>query len=616
MARQKKSAVARSNAMKAKRNKLAAEKKVTDVSKEKNETSFTRLQEFKKNVNIQNHSVNNVNNFDNSESNENKPQSAIVTETCNIIVSLDVLQNILQNTCCFSCKCNSLDLSLGQNNGLVHELIVTCNECDFKVSRHSSKRLTSCKKSPFVTNRAAVQAITALGKGHAGLELFSSFMNVSGMDSRTFSKHLKHVVSATKQTANEHLKEARKKVRLAHINANPDLASESVIDIAVSYDASWHKRGYKSNYGAGCVVDIMTGYIIDYDILSKTCQQCAVSEQCLGKDTAEFNVWFDGHKALCDADHSGSSGGMEVAIAERIWKRSVNNGFRYTTLLGDGDSKTFTVLEESNVYGSEVKLKKEECINHVGKRMGTALRNLVETEKKRGRTLGGKKHGSLTTKTINKLTKYYRNAIIRNKNDVKAMKTDIYAILYHCGSTDTKPNHKKCPYKVDSWCFYNRALCAGKKPEKHKLKIKTPLRADVICKMMPIFQRLAADSLLQRCTKSGTQNSNESLHSLIWSRCSKASNTSKQRVEAAVSQAILDYNCGRASYMQKLQANTGLTSSPWASSQACQSDARRYRKSEAKASSSFKLYRKKVHLAKLKLSKEQKDKNAYKSGAY
>jgi hypothetical protein len=37
-----------------------------------------------------------------------------------------------------------------------------------------------------------------------------------------------------------------------------------------------------------------------------------------------------------------------------------------------------------------------ECINHVAKRVGTALRNLVSDYKKRKITLGGRQEGALT----------------------------------------------------------------------------------------------------------------------------------------------------------------------------------------------------------------------------
>ena len=67
---------------------------------------------------------------------------------------------------------------------------------------------------------------------------------------------------------------------------------------------------------------------------------------------------------------------IEMEAAEILWSHSLEkHNFRYTTLLSDGDAKTFKHLCSLNVYG-DVSLTKEECVNHVAKRIGTALRNL------------------------------------------------------------------------------------------------------------------------------------------------------------------------------------------------------------------------------------------------
>ncbi|GFV98270.1 hypothetical protein TNCV_704771 [Trichonephila clavipes] len=41
------------------------------------------------------------------------------------------------------------------------------------------------------------------------------------------------------------------------------------------------------------------------------------------------------------------------------------------------------------------------------------------------------------------------------------MKAAIYATLFHCMSTDQKPQQKKCPSVIDSWCFYKSSLARG-----------------------------------------------------------------------------------------------------------------------------------------------------------
>ncbi|GFX93491.1 uncharacterized protein TNCV_1094311 [Trichonephila clavipes] len=98
----------------------------------------------------------------------------------------------------------------------------------------------------------------------------------------------------------------------------------------------------------------------------------------------------------------------------------------------------------------------------------------------------------------------------------------------------------------DSWCFYRRALAKGEKPAPHKFNIGTPINPDYLTKIVPIYQRLASDSLLKGCTScsTGAQNINESLQSVIWNKCSKETSAKSRRVNIAVSEAVSEYNFG------------------------------------------------------------------------
>ena len=93
---------------------------------------------------------------------------------------------------------------------------------------------------------------------------------------------------------------------------------------------------------------------------------------------------------------------MEVEGAAILFRRSVAlHGLRYTQMLGDGDAKTYKKLLDIDPYESQP-TEKLECINHVTKRMGTALRSLVEKQKAQGEPFGGR--GKLTDVRIKQLT--------------------------------------------------------------------------------------------------------------------------------------------------------------------------------------------------------------------
>ncbi|KAK0057387.1 hypothetical protein Bpfe_013194 [Biomphalaria pfeifferi] len=97
----------------------------------------------------------------------------------------------------------------------------------------------------------------------------------------------------------------------------------------------------------------------------------------------QFVAWLKLHKPLCNINHTGSSGCMEQQAALNMFSRSVETfGLRYRTSVSDGDSNTIKAIHhKSNPYVGQ-NVEKRECINHVGKRLGTALRNVVDTAKK------------------------------------------------------------------------------------------------------------------------------------------------------------------------------------------------------------------------------------------
>ena len=163
-------------------------------------------------------------------------------------------------------------------------------------------------------------------------------------------------------------------------------------------------------------------------------------------------------------------------------------------------AKTFNHLSQLDIpgYGEEVTIKKEECVNHVVKRLGTALRKLVTEQKAKGVTLGGKGAGQLTLAKIDKLTAYYGKAVRQNNTTVDDMKTGIMASFLHCISSDEDPHHSRCPAGTSSWCFYNRATAQGRNPELHKQKLGTYINREVGRLILPIYERLSDSSLLER----------------------------------------------------------------------------------------------------------------------
>ena len=349
-------------------------------------------------------------------------------------------------------------------------------------------------------------------------------------------------ITAGQQT----LQNAAVQIRSAYISLDEGLQEQvsqgetPVINIGVTYDGTWQKRGFSSLYGVGVCMDIITGLVIDYELMSKYCQLCK-NKESEGCTNEQWKQWMEHHEAACNINHKGSSKAMEQEAAKVIWSRSEElHNLRYVDMLSDGDSSSFAAIVELQPCGPDVCISKLECINHAGKRLGTALRALARKEH-----LGGGGVGKLTEQKIVALQKYYRTAVKQNGNNVDGMRSLIWAALFHSASTDESFNHCYCPDGVNSWCWFKKAEALQEPiPSHNDHRGTTFLNPNVAEKMIPIYERMTSETLLRRMTHGRTQNQNESLNSTIWARCSKTAFMGKERIEAAIGSAVGKFNVG------------------------------------------------------------------------
>ena len=210
------------------------------------------------------------------------------------------------------------------------------------------------------------------------------------------------------------------------------------------------------------------------------------------------------HETVCESNHAGSAGKMEVDGVIKMFRRSVLlYQLKYLHYIGDGDSKTYKGIVESQPYGPDITILKKECIGHVQKRMGNRLHKI----KKATKGLGGR--GKLTANLIDKLTTYYGLAIRRNSNSVEDMRIVVWATYLHKCSTDEYPQHDYCPSGSESWCSSQKAKVEG------NLKVLThelPIHPDVQTAIKPAYEELSNTGLLERCLGGFSQNQNESFN--------------------------------------------------------------------------------------------------------
>ena len=438
---------------------------------------------------------------------------------------------------------------------------IECTKCDteFELQTSGNNNESWRPQNAMDINRRMAYTASEIGVGRKAISVMCDILNMPPpCNHSAWDNHVDALYEAHKKAVTDQLQAARQRVRSFHKCNESD-----TLQIAVSYDGTWSKRGFTANFGVGFVISVDTGEVLDFDFESKLCMECTTAKQDLGEDTSEFNMWFIGHQENCTQTHVGSSGSMECSIAKNIWKRSKDDNLQYQFMICDGDSKaygsiwdTYGSCKECEKWENTKKSTKEykewaasanykkwkeshdsgkadccrvmklDCIGHVQKRMGTHLRDIrkKQTKLSDGKSVKGSKH-RLTDKAIDKLQTYYGNAIRANvkpgkltaqqqKEQISVMQTAIKAVLYHsCELPDDKERHKYCPAGDDSWYSYRKQGTFQRK-DHH-------LDAVFLEFLLPEFKRLSDYSLLLRCLPGYSQNANESINSLVWNRAPK-----------------------------------------------------------------------------------------------
>ncbi len=517
--------------------------------------------------------------------------------------------------------------------GLCSSMFAECSKCGLRTffrTGYGDPSKADTRQSTDV-NRRLFYAACETGISREGLATLCEIMNMPPPPAHA-DPHYDAILSAHKRVIDRLCMEARAKVRELKLKEMglPTNDDETFVDAGIHFDGTWSKRGFTAIHGIGFIISVDTGEVLDYYICSKYCSKCKYDE---GKQDG----CSDCRKNFC-----GSSPAMERECAKAIWESSLTNGskIRYTSMVTDGDSKAYSdvwdiygVCPECNEFEkatpdqmqgkrynnwykshfeSDQKPKnchrvyKVDCIGHICKRMGTALRDIQKTKGKLsdGGYIKGKS-GRLTKTAIKHLQDRYANAIRSNSQGtsiadekVKKMQTAILAVLYHSTKiTDQKLRHKYCPDGSNSWCKYKRGEGWTKEDDKpHHLD---PVFLDIL---LPTFQRLGIPSLLLRCISGSCNNPSESINSINWARNPKHKWAGPIRIEIGAISSMISFNKGAAGRILVMN-ELGLAGGFFSSQHVTKLDKRRIYHAKLKVKRTAKRYQAKLAKAKAILEK-------------
>ena len=254
-------------------------------------------------------------------------------------MDMQILQDMISDLCCPQCcKTGTLyvEENINKKKGLSSHLAVRC-DCGYENETYTSntieKETTEKGLKTFEVNMRAVYAMRTVGLDHTGLDKLCCMMNLpKAMTVKSFNR-----ISDTLSDAAKHVAETNMNNAVVTLKK---FSNVDVLDIGLSVDGTWQRRGFSSLNGVVAALSVDNGHVIDVEPMSRYCRGCAVNTRRLQHDHDTLEVWRERHSGDCKLTCEGSAPSMEPDGARGIFSRSIENrGVRYIGFCGDGDSK-------------------------------------------------------------------------------------------------------------------------------------------------------------------------------------------------------------------------------------------------------------------------------------
>lgn len=223
------------------------------------------------------------------------------------------------------------------STGLFHNNVLRCTKCGKETPLTNFRIVHPRETTQQEPNKLLTLAVATTGVGYRAAKAIMSTLSLSIQSERTFLQQLHKFYDDIYLYAQEHFKNIITNVK------NRNGKQEDIMDIIVSIDGTWKRRGHVSNYGIVFVIDVQSGLCIDFEVMSLYCEACAKKKSELSR--TNFTIWHKKHKPFCSKNYDGTSKSMEKQGVIKLYQRSLMNGLRYKYMVCDGDASAFEAIK-------------------------------------------------------------------------------------------------------------------------------------------------------------------------------------------------------------------------------------------------------------------------------
>ncbi|XP_044594135.1 uncharacterized protein LOC123271775 isoform X2 [Cotesia glomerata] len=414
---------------------------------------------------------------------------------------------IAKNLKCCSCR-SLLDLEKLQNfktEGLHSHFKIKCDSCETLNMVNTGVKNNAVSE----INSSVVLGAIHSGVGNTSLNKILACANLPQMRSQQYKKYESIVGKAIESEARDSCKRAASEERelviknvkklcdtlppeitkdifpqlnLLNIHSQNnnnlfDTALGEIINIIVSFDMGWTKRGngrsYDSLNGYSTIIGFLSGKILDYDTKNRKCRKCDLGHKKEDHD--------------CRLNFHGSAKAMEAAAGVQLVNHSTilkEAGLQVRVIIGDEDSSMIAAVRADNPTKKFHKLSDK---NHLAKNFGKELYGMQS------------KYKELTRKNvIPHLKKCFTYAVSQNKGKSEQLAVNLKQIPDHLFN-----RHENC----GSWCNPNK---------KHTINLSDETLYDAL---VNLFKKYASNS--HKFSIAASSQANESFNNIVANKAHK-----------------------------------------------------------------------------------------------
>ena len=229
--------------------------------------------------------------------------------------------------------------------GLFHQNVLRCTKCFNETPLTNFQVIQPIEAEQQEPNKRLSLGVATTGVGYRAIKAIMATLSLSIQSERTFLRQLHKYYDGLHNFAQQHFKTIIKNIKSRNNNR------QNIMNITVSIDGTWKRRGHVSNYGIVYIIDVQSGLCIDYEVMSLLCEACNFKKSKLSQ--SQFTKWYKTHQLFCHKNYDGTSKSKEKEGTVRLFQRSIDNGLRYTHMFCDGDASEFEAIKYYYVKKSQ-----------------------------------------------------------------------------------------------------------------------------------------------------------------------------------------------------------------------------------------------------------------------